>query len=259
MERHACTDDAAAIARAAHPVSWGRRLATFETLDPQFAATWSDHVSRLFARPQLDLRQRLLVLAAQYTMRGDLEALEETLEAATDAGLDMREPLEAILQCYVYAGQRRVSQAAGLPRRGTPQRLHRRDPRRAAAGGRTRAGGPSRPIGMRTAPTERILGSKRSRPYGFHGFGSGLRLRPGHHINLVTTLDAVDPGFLQIWLDTIYERMYSRGVIDDATRLLCVVANCFAVGETHQARRHMRGALRQGADPIELLEVIFQA
>jgi alkylhydroperoxidase/carboxymuconolactone decarboxylase family protein YurZ len=83
-------------------------------------------------------------------------------------------------------------------------------------------------------------------------------MRPGHHINLVATLDALDPGFLQIWLDTVYQGMYSRRVLDDGTRLLCTVADCFAVGETHQATRHMRGALRQGVAPRELLEVIFQ-
>ena len=94
--------------------------------------------------------------------------------------------------------------------------------------------------------------------FGWHGFSTGMRLRPGHHINLVSTLAIVDADFLQIWLDTIYQNMYSRRILDDGTRLLCTVGDCFAVGETHQATRHMRGALRAGAQPRELLEVIFQ-
>jgi Carboxymuconolactone decarboxylase family len=47
-------------------------------------------------------------------------------------------------------------------------------------------------------------------------------------------------------------------VLDDRTRIICVVGNTLAAGEQHQSRRHMRSALRSGATPKELLEVIFQ-
>ena len=52
--------------------------------------------------------------------------------------------------------------------------------------------------------------------------------------------------------------MYARRVLDDRTRIICVVGNTLAAGEQHQSRRHMRSALRSGATPKELLEVIFQ-
>jgi alkylhydroperoxidase/carboxymuconolactone decarboxylase family protein YurZ len=52
--------------------------------------------------------------------------------------------------------------------------------------------------------------------------------------------------------------MYSRFQLDDKTRLLCMVGDCLAVNEETNARGHMRGALRQGATPREVLEVIFQ-
>ena len=52
--------------------------------------------------------------------------------------------------------------------------------------------------------------------------------------------------------------MYARRVIDDRTRIICVVGNTLAAGEQHQSRRHMRSARRSGATPKELLEVIFQ-
>ncbi|HYJ24596.1 MAG TPA: carboxymuconolactone decarboxylase family protein, partial [Acidimicrobiia bacterium] len=94
--------------------------------------------------------------------------------------------------------------------------------------------------------------------YGWRGISTGLRLRPRHHINLVATLDALDPDYLQTWLDAIYGGMYVRGVLDDRTRVICVVGNTLAAGEQHQSRRHMRSALRSGATPKELLEVIFQ-
>jgi alkylhydroperoxidase/carboxymuconolactone decarboxylase family protein YurZ len=93
---------------------------------------------------------------------------------------------------------------------------------------------------------------------GWLGIATGLRIRPGHHINMLDTVCALDPHFLQAWLDTVYEGMYSRGRLDDRTRIICVVGNTLAVGETHQSRRHMRSALRAGATPRELLEVIIQ-
>jgi alkylhydroperoxidase/carboxymuconolactone decarboxylase family protein YurZ len=52
--------------------------------------------------------------------------------------------------------------------------------------------------------------------------------------------------------------MYSRGIVDDKTRLLCMIGDCLAVGEETNARGHMRGAMRNGASPREVLEVIFQ-
>jgi len=51
--------------------------------------------------------------------------------------------------------------------------------------------------------------------------------------------------------------MYSRGIVDDRTRLLCMVGNCVAIGEAVQGRAHMKGAMRAGAKPREVLEVIL--
>lgn len=264
MEPRAATGPALdeSPAALAHPRSWKRRRELFAMLDEHFAATWTNHLSRLFMRPQLPARKRLLVLSGQYTMRGELENLEETLHAAFSAGVDPREALEVILQCYVYAGQSRVADAASVFARvaehcGVMDRVQEAQPPTDVA-----TAGRSLDEERQTwAPADRD--DPRLEPllerYGSHGISTGLRLRPGHHINLAATLDAVDPDFLQIWLDTVYRDLYSRQVLEDATRLLCVVANCFAVGETHQARRHMRGALRKGTHPTEILEVIFQS
>lgn len=248
--------------RAFHPISFDQRQATFAALDPPFAANWRSHVGRLLSRSGLDRRKRLLVLAGQYTMRGDALRLRETLVAGLDAGVDPRELLEAVLQCYVYAGQGLVADAAEVflavaGERGVLDEVAQsQPPLDIATAGRSLAEERERwaPGDLEDPRLERLLAK-----YGWHGISTGLRLRPGHHINLVDTLDAIDPGFLQIWLDTIYMNLYSRRILDDATRLLCVVGDCFAVGETHQSRRHMRGALRQGVEPRELLEVIFQS
>jgi alkylhydroperoxidase/carboxymuconolactone decarboxylase family protein YurZ len=53
--------------------------------------------------------------------------------------------------------------------------------------------------------------------------------------------------------------MYLRGILDDKTRVLCVVGELFVMGEFHQAENHIRGALMHGASPREVLEVILQS
>ena len=57
----------------------------------------------------------------------------------------------------------------------------------------------------------------------------------------------------------VYQGMYSRGIVDDKTRLLCMVGNCVAIGEAVQGRAHMKGAMRNGATPREVMEVILQS
>jgi alkylhydroperoxidase/carboxymuconolactone decarboxylase family protein YurZ len=229
----------------------------FERLDPTFAATWSAHLTRLLNRSQLDVRTRLLVLTSQYTVTQQPERLEENLAAALTAGVAPAELLEVILQTYVYTGPWVVAGACESYERVLTAR--------------------NEPLGdiaaLVLAPSARDLDTERrswsaadeSDPrlgpwldrYGWHGISNGLRLRPGHHINMIDVLDALDPEFLRTWLDAVYDGMYGRGVLDDRTRLLCVVGATLALGENHQSRRHMRAALRAGAAPREVLEVIF--
>ena len=94
--------------------------------------------------------------------------------------------------------------------------------------------------------------------HGWRAVGRGLQLRPRHHLNILSWLDTIDSEMADLWVKFCYGGMYSRGIVDDKTRLLCMVGDCLAIGEETQARGHMRGALRQGANPREILEVIFQ-
>jgi len=71
----------------------------------------------------------------------------------------------------------------------------------------------------------------------------------------VDRLDRVDARFNQLWLDFIYAGMYSRGILDDRTRILCIVGELCCLGELHQAESHIRNALMHGAKPREVLEV----
>lgn len=239
------------------PRSADRLRQLFERLDPGFADVWSAHVSQLLGRSSLDVRSRFLVLTAQYTVTQRTAQLEEHLDAALNAGVEPADLLEVILQVYVYTGPWVVASACE-----TYERVLERRPGAGAD--------PSSPV--RHGSTRELEEERRSWSpgdeadpridgllgrYGWRGISNGLRLRPGHHINMLDTLDALDPDFLQTWLDAVYEGMYGRGVLDDRTRLLCVVGATLALGETHQSRRHMRAALRCGASPRELLEVIF--
>lgn len=48
-------------------------------------------------------------------------------------------------------------------------------------------------------------------------------------------------------------------VLDDKTRLLCVVGVCIALDELPQNENHIRAALMFGATPREVLEVRLQS
>ena len=206
----------------------------FGRLDPSFGSIWSQHVGRLLGRDQLDERTRFLVLTSQYTVTRRPEQLEENLGAALSAGVDAAELLEIILQAYVYMGPWVVAEACRvyesvLTSRGeVPPDLPKQ----------------RRDVSRRDLDEERATWSSADaadgridellETYGWEAISNGLRLRPGHHINMLDTLDALDPDFLKTWLDAVYEGMYGRGIVDDRTRLLCVVGATLALGETHQ-------------------------
>jgi alkylhydroperoxidase/carboxymuconolactone decarboxylase family protein YurZ len=239
------------------PTSASRLGELFGRVDSGFAKNWRSHVERLMARQQLDERTRFLILTCQYTVTRQSEPLEENLDAALTFGVDAGELLEVMLQAYVYTGPWVVAQACEafervLGRRGEQlPDLSERVVDQSARSLEDERGDWS----DADAGDPRLDGLIDR--YGWHGISNGLRLRPGHHINMLDVLDALDGDFLQIWEDSVYDGMYGRGVLDDRTRLLCVVGATLSLGETHQSRRHMRAALRSGAEPRELLEVIF--
>jgi alkylhydroperoxidase/carboxymuconolactone decarboxylase family protein YurZ len=240
------------------PDSADRLRQLFERLDPHFAALWSTHLSRLLTRPQLDIRTRFLVLTGQYAATGKIAQLEETIEAGLVGGVHATEILEVILQCYVYTGPWVVAAACEAYERA----LQRRPDAGAHEPAQVDDGATRRLEDERGRWAEADQSDPRvpalMERYGWRAIATGLKLRPVHHVNLVDTLHTLDPEYLQAWLDAIYGGMYGRRVLDDRTRILCVVGNTLAMGEQHQSRRHMRSALRNGATPKELLEVIFQ-
>ena len=238
-----------------------RRLAQRDSLDQHFTKSWIDFaITGITQRPQLDTCTRLLVLVGQYTMARSERPLEETIRAAIDAKVKTREILEIILQCAVYGGHTVVDPAIDMFHRiareqGLLDEL-KADQLPLDGNDRTR----SREEESKTWHPNDVADPRFADLVERHGWlavGRGLALRPRHHLNVLAWLDTMDPQLADLWVKFCYGAMYSRGIVDDKTRLLCMIGDCLAVGEETQARGHMRGALRQGASPREVMEVCF--
>lgn len=234
-------------------------IAKEEHLDDHYVGKVAAFAASFDRRSGLDLRTRSLVLVGQFTVSRSQARLEDALRRALAEGL-AREALEVILQCTVYAGDTAVAPAlatfvtvaqdlgvldglrgAGVPREGIGDRDLEAESRTWD------------PADLSDPRRERLMAK-----YGWRGVSTGLRLRPRHHLDILEYLDSVDDDFARHWLDFIYDGLYGRGVLDDRTRLLCLVGELSALGETTQLREHMRGALRSGATVAELKEVVLQ-
>ncbi|TDC52783.1 carboxymuconolactone decarboxylase family protein [Jiangella ureilytica] len=261
-EHNAEPSPAYGAAKAVKPRSFVDRYEKFRSLDPHFAEVWCQYTGAMLALPALDMRTRLLTLTSMYTMLSDQDGLLDTLAAAVEQRVDLKEVLEAILQCWVYAGEQPVSvavdvlievadaagQLAGLKARGLPPETGR--------------------IG-RSLEVERESWSAEDRAdprlsgllerHGWEGISLGLQQRPGVHLDVLERLERLDVAFTGHWVNTIYRGMYSRGVLDEKTRILCMVADCLATGEIRNGRGHMRWAVLAGATPAEVRDVVLQA
>jgi alkylhydroperoxidase/carboxymuconolactone decarboxylase family protein YurZ len=248
--------------RKLQPKTFDQHVTERDSIDQHFTKLWLDFaITGISSRPALDTRTRLLVLIGQYTMAKSHDALDDTVRAALAAKVPAREIAEIILQCAVYGGHtvvepaikvfHRVAEELGLmdelrksqlPLDGTDsQRSHEAE---------------------RKSWHADDVADPRCEPlmkrHGWQAVGRGLTLRTRHHLNVLAWLDKMDPEFAGLWVKFCYGGMYTRGIVDDKTRLLCMIGDCLAVGESTQARGHMRGALRNGAKPREVMEVVFQ-
>lgn len=250
------------VGRAMQPASFDRRVEQRDNLDQHFTKAWLDFaITGLSQRPALDTRTRLLVLTGQYTMAKSHAALDDTIRAALKAQVPAREVLEIILQCIVYGGHtvvdaaievfHRIAKEEGLLQelRATQLPLDGND--------RTRSYEEEHKAWHPDDTSDPRLPGLIEH-HGWLAVGRGLSLRPRHHLNVLSWLDTLDAEFADLWVKFCYGAMYSRGIVDDKTRLLCMIGDCLAVGEETQARGHMRGALRQGAHPREIMEICFQ-
>ncbi len=83
---------------------------------------------------------------------------------------------------------------------------------------------------------------------------------PGIEETLRARYDAVLPGFAASLIEVAYGHYYTRDGLDDKTRYLSTVAALAAMGgqTKPQLQVHIRNALRAGASPREVSEVINQ-
>ena len=246
---------------AMQPQTFQQRLAEYDDLDQHYTKLWLDFaINGMYQRPALDKRTRFLVLIGQFTMAKSLGDVEENVRAALGAGVLAREILEIILQCTVYGGHTTAAPAIRLFHRLATEfgLLEQLEASSLPPDGRDRTR--SYEEERKTWHPEDVADPRFEhlmKRYGWLAAGRGLTLRPRHHINILSWLDAIDPGFAGLWVRFCYQGMYGRDVLDPRTRLLCVVGNCLAIGEVIQSRGHMRGAMRNGATPREVIEVIL--
>jgi alkylhydroperoxidase/carboxymuconolactone decarboxylase family protein YurZ len=241
--------------------TFAKRVAQRDSIDQHFTKLWLDFaIKGLGQRPALDTRTRLLVLIGQYTMAKSHPTLEDTIHAALAADVPIREIAEVILQCIVYGGHTTVEPGIQVLHRVAEETGLLEELRRSQlpldGHDRTRSLEEERKT-WRPDDVADPRSAKLIEKHGWLAVGRGLTMRPGHHLNILAWLDAIDSDFAGLWVKFCYGGMYSRFVLDDKTRLLCMVGDCLAVNEEANARGHMRGALRQGAHPREVLEVVF--
>lgn len=234
-----------------------------DELDPHYAKLWLDFTyGGLFTRSVLDDRTRLLVVVGQCVAQDEMEQLASQIRSALDHGVTPREVLEVILQVTVYIGNPKIVRAARVFQQVITElgRINEIRETQLPLDGRSA----ERSL-ERERPTWRVSDERfprreeLMRKYGWQGISAGLRLQPTHHTHTVERLDRIDQNFLKHWLDFIYAGMYVRGVLDDKTRMLCVVGVCVVLDEITQGENHLRAALSFGATPREVLEVVLQS
>ena len=246
-----------------HPDRFSEMMEWRDEMDPHYAKLWLDFsYGGMFTRGVLSDRVRLLVVIAQCVAMDEMEQLGIHIRSALLHGATPREVLEVLLQVTVYLGNFKVTRATRVFREIITElgRMDEITNTQLPLDGRN-----SERSLERERPTWRVSDDRfprreeLMRKYGWQGISAGLRLQPTHHAETVQRLDRIDQHFLKLWLDFIYAGMYVRGVLDDKTRMLCVVGVCVVLDEMIQGENHQRAALTFGATPREVLEVVLQS
>ena len=237
------------------------RMRSGNELDPHFTKIWLEFVyGGMTGRGVLDERTRQLILVGQFLVMNDEAQFAIHIRNALDHA-SAREVLEVILQATVYLGYPKIMPAVKTFK-GVVKRLGRLKeitgsqlPQSASAKRSLAAERANWNLTAKDFPRCEELMQR----FGWEGISTGLRLQPSHHHKTVEQLERVDPHFLKLWLDWIYAGMYVRGILDDKTRILCVIGELMVMGEFIQAENHIRNALTHGASPREVLEVVLQS
>ncbi len=95
--------------------------------------------------------------------------------------------------------------------------------------------------------------------YNNRALETGMRLQGEFFLRMVEEFDELDQAWTQGWLTWIYDHIYNRGVLDDKTRVLIIIGECCVLDEQVQLPNHIRTALRVGATPREIQEVVLHS
>jgi alkylhydroperoxidase/carboxymuconolactone decarboxylase family protein YurZ len=231
-------------------------------LDPHYDRLWSEFERGLAARQVLDTRSRLLVLIGECVVLGETDDVVGLTEQALDAGVPAADIHEVMLQACTYAGRPVVRHSLNafadvLAKHGRIEEL--RSHHLPASGPTTPRSREAEQAGWQVSAENRPRVDALMEKYGWRGISTGLRTQPTHHVQGVTFMDSLDEDYTRLWLNLIYAGMYSRGVLDDKTRTLCMIGECLALQSHAQTENHMRNALLLGATPQEVLEVVWQS
>ncbi len=249
------------LARA-HPDHVVEHIEWCDGLDPHFTKLWLEFTyGGMTGRGILDERKRCLILVGQFLVMEDWEQLAIHIRNALRHATP-REVLEVLLQATVYLGYPKIMRATrvfttvlkklGRMKEITATQLPMtgRSAKRSLEAERKTWG-----VTEKDCPRQDEL----LRKFGWQGLSTGFRLQPSHHHKTVEQLERVDEHFLKLWLDYIYAGMYTRNILDDQTRILCVIGELMVMGEFIQAENHIRNALTHGATPREVMEVVLQS
>lgn len=246
----------------AHPQHIAEHVDWCDGLDQHFTKLWLEFTyGGMTERGILDERTRCLILVGQFLVMEDPDQFEIQIRNALRHATP-REVLEVLLQGTVYLGYPKIIRATRVFTKvlrqlgrmkeitATQLPLSGRSDKRSLEAERKTWG-----VSEKDCPRlEELL-----RKFGWEGLSTGFRLQPSHHHWTVEQLERVDEHFLKLWLDYIYAGMYTRNILDDKTRILCVIGELIVMGEFIQAENHIRNALTHGATPREILEVILQS
>lgn len=236
-----------------------------DRIDAHYTHAWLQFTyGGLFTRKEIDDRTRLLVSIAQFLAMGEFEELERQIPSALAAGATPREVLEIILQATTYIGYVKAGRGAKLCVK-VLERLGRLDEirntqlpiegnLRPCTKEEWRATWPPAKNAEEGALRERLADK-----YGWPAVATRIRLQVHQGYAMMDTYDRIDPHYLQLWFDFIYQHMYPRDIIDQRTRLLVMVGVCLALNEPVQLENHMRGAMLAGATARDVLEIIVHS
>ena len=244
------------------PHDFAEMIGWRDELDQHYTKLWLDYTyGGLYKRGILSDRARLLVAVGQCIALGNMEFLESNIRSAL-AHASPREVLEVILQSGTYLGMPNMVPAARTFRRVIEElgRLDEITSTQPPIEGDTHGTiEEERPTWSGVSDERFPSREEMLRKYGWRGISCGLRTQPTHHAEAVQRLDKIDQNFLNLWLKLIYEGLYRRGVLDDKTRVLCIIGICTVLDELPQNYNHQRNALMLGASPREVLEVLLHS